>query len=121
MSGRQTQTSIFIVKNKKFYFMSQSYNIGNTSTTSEVKKISFHLFTTSGKRKEIKNQILHYLQFRDLTARELSVYIKCMRSSVCNALHSLVVEGSIYVKGTTFDRQTERNVTLYSLQNSETP
>lgn len=93
----------------------QKYNTISKNTQLELRNLSFISYTVSGKRKEIRNQILYYLQYRDLTARELSVYIKCMRSSVCKALQDLIKNNQITGSQTAYDKETNRNVTLYSL------
>lgn len=91
------------------------YELIQSTTPNERKKLSFSTLLISGRNKEIKKQILNCLNDRPMTARQLSETIGCMRSSVCYALKKLTSANIVSDKDSIFDDLTERTVTLYSL------
>lgn len=80
------------------------------------KKDSYLKTIRSGRQKQIKDKILHHLEEKPMTARELSEAIHCLRSSVCGALKLLCNKGKLETSGTKYDVLTERNVTLYAMK-----
>jgi predicted transcriptional regulator len=91
------------------------YELIQSTTPNERKKLSFSTLLSTGRQKQIKEKILICLNDGPMTARQLSEKIHCMRSSVCNALLKLSKANLISDKDSIFDLMTERTVTLYSL------
>ena len=91
------------------------YELIQSTTPNERKKLSFSTLLSTGRQKQIKEKILICLNDGPMTARQLSEKIHCMRSSVCNALLKLSKANLISDKDSIFDDLTERTVTLYSL------
>lgn len=94
------------------------YEFNQSGNPPERKKLSFSTLLTTGRQKQIKEKILICLTKGPMTARQLSEKIPCMRSSVCYALKKLTSANLVTDKDSTFDDQTERTVTLYSLVES---
>lgn len=95
------------------------YELIQSGTPPERKKLSFSTLLTTGRQKQIKEKILICLNDGPMTARQLSEKIPCMRSSVCNALLKLTKANLVSDKDSCFDDLTERTVTLYSLVQSD--
>lgn len=91
------------------------YELIQSTTPNERKKLSFSTLLSTGRQKQIKEKILICLNDGPMTARQLSEKIHSMRSSVCNALLKLSKANLISDKDSIFDLMTERTVTLYSL------
>lgn len=91
------------------------YEFNQSGNPPERKKLSFSTLLSTGRQKQIKKKILICLSEQPMTARQLSEKIRCMRSSVCNALQKLTKDKIINDSVSVFDDLTERTVTLYSL------